>query len=44
MCLATVRHLEVKKRAAAMDNKLESFWENGVYLEVARPSGKKVVV
>ena len=31
------------KWAEAMDSELESLWKNGVYVEVARLVGKKVI-
>ena len=47
MCPETVKEAlggdQAKKWAAAMDNELKSLWKNGVYLEVARPTGKKVI-
>ena len=47
MCPETVKEAlggdQAEKWAAAMDSELESLWKNGVYIEVSRPHGKKVI-
>ena len=47
ICPSTVKEAlggdQAEKWAEAMDSELESLWKNGVYVEVARPVGKKVI-
>ena len=47
ICPSTVQEAlggdQAEKWAEAMDSELESLWKNGVYVEVARPIGKKVI-
>lgn len=47
MCPTTMKEAfggeQAEKWALTMDNELESPWKSGVYVEVAKPDGKKVI-